>query len=496
MKKLFLILALITIKCTMYCQSNFSNTWLIGGTGYQIKFDNGSIIHDTILLSSITSTFFSEGKSNICDSTGNMKYLSDGFNVYHPNGSFVDGGDTLVPLDYYNYYSGFSSSSQSSLFLPMENSIYYFITPTCSDSNLANVWFGIGSNKAPFDLLLYNKIDGKLNGGQGMVVQRMQPLLENNELSKVQMMACKHGNGKDWWLFKMAGDANKVYKFLFTKDSVVNYGVQYFPYPFRGYQDLNGQMAFSKDGTKFATTYSHKYGEVLTANFDRCSGMLSNMEKLDVPPKLVTTSTGPIMDSFNGGLCFSPNGRFLYISRATHIMQYDYQDNTYYKVYELDTSTTQFLGYSSLHLAPNGKIYIGNLGGGAAKQMSVIDNPDVKGVGCNFCRKCLRSNSSYGYLTTPPCMPNYELGVDTVNQNCWAVGIEQHTLKVREWDVYPNPSSSKVYIRNAERRKKNLYNAIGQLIFSTLNNEIDVSSLSKGMYYLKCDGQSKKVIIE
>jgi hypothetical protein len=43
---------------------------------------------------------------------------------------------------------------------------------------------------------------------------------------------------------------------------------------------------------------------------------------------------------------------------------------------------------------------------------------------------------------------------------------------------------------------KELYNAVGQLIFSTKADEIDVSHFAKGVYYLKCGILTRKVIIE
>jgi hypothetical protein len=43
---------------------------------------------------------------------------------------------------------------------------------------------------------------------------------------------------------------------------------------------------------------------------------------------------------------------------------------------------------------------------------------------------------------------------------------------------------------------KELYNSVGQLVLSTKENEIDVRSLSKGIYYLKVGNQTKKVVVE
>jgi hypothetical protein len=43
---------------------------------------------------------------------------------------------------------------------------------------------------------------------------------------------------------------------------------------------------------------------------------------------------------------------------------------------------------------------------------------------------------------------------------------------------------------------KELYNSVGQLILSTKENEIDVSRLCSGIYYLKVGNVSRKVLVE
>jgi hypothetical protein len=62
--------------------------------------------------------------------------------------------------------------------------------------------------------------------------------------------------------------------------------------------------------------------------------------------------------------------------------------------------------------------------------------------------------------------------------------------------VYPNPNNFKLKIKNGDLKMKELYNSVGQMVLSTNEYEIDVSGLSKGMYYLRCGNQVRKVIIE
>jgi hypothetical protein len=74
--------------------------------------------------------------------------------------------------------------------------------------------------------------------------------------------------------------------------------------------------------------------------------------------------------------------------------------------------------------------------------------------------------------------------------------VELSILK-DELVVYPNPATNKFQIKcKNPKSKKELYNTIGELIFSTNENEIDVSRLVKGMYYLKIESQIRKVIVE
>ena len=69
-------------------------------------------------------------------------------------------------------------------------------------------------------------------------------------------------------------------------------------------------------------------------------------------------------------------------------------------------------------------------------------------------------------------------------------------MKNEELEVYPNPVSSKLIIVNGKGKMKELYNIQGQLIISTKENEIDVSRCSKGVYYIRCNGQVRKVVVD
>jgi len=474
-----------TLVCNnIFAQSKRGNNWMTG-RGTTVMFENNIVTTKYIAVT--PWHYFTGGNSNICDTNGNLILCSDGFNIYDSMGNYIDEGDTLVPIDYYNHYDGWNSLSQSSIFLPMDSNKYYFITPTNSAGNLCYSCHN--------DAMIYSVIDMNANGGAGKVVQRMIPFATNGQFRKTQMMACRHSNGKDWWLLKQAGDSNRIHKFRFTQDSVYNEGYQQFDYPIWGGWDIRGMSTFNSEGNKYATTsHGSSTGKIFMADFDRCYGILSNPKEIIMPAgsQHIPNDT-TITERLSVALSYSPNSEFLYVISMSNIYQYDLQNDTWYHVAGLDTTYLKFQDYDASYFGPDGKLYIGNFGGGS-KQMSRIDNPDIKGAGCNFCPRCLRLDSLgiYAAAGTPPCMPNYSLGADS----CWPVGITQYIHEKTQLEVYPNPTSSTLYIKSTSNSKRELFNSIGQLLFTTKENEIDVSKYSKGVYYLKVASKFKKIIIE
>ena len=503
MKKIPLTIIFIISFKFLFAQTLYDKVWVQGaGVSFTTTF-NGTAVNNAY-LDTMFSPYFATGHSNICNKDGNFILCSDGYNVYNNQTILLDNGDSIVPKEIMNLYS-FTSLSQSSIFLPFPNNKYYLITPTASDTNVLNNWF-VGSTYAIFDLMLYNVIDMNANGGQGKVVKKGIPFLQSTQLSKVGMMACRHGNGKDWWLFKQGIMSNTVYKFLVTEDSIYNYGTQYFPAPLFNQFDQSGQMMFSPDGHKYASTIRGNFN-AFVADFDRCTGILSNPKVYPVNPSschnIYDTSC---YENYTQGLCFSPNGRFLYVSTYDNIKQLDLLDNDtntqWSYIHGIDTVWDYFNTYSSIYLGPNDKLYIGHYNG-LGDAMSVINSPNVKGIACNFCELCCPF-PKYG-STDPPCMPNYHLGAAPVGGTCWPLGSSAIIEWNKEIKVYPNPVSTVMVVETQLENTSQilgLYNVFGQLVNSydikaqQTRIEINMSHFSNGLYYLKCDCNVIKILKE
>jgi hypothetical protein len=419
----------------------------------------------------------------------------------------MENGDSLVEPKIYkdNFYPA-SFSTQGSLILPKGNTgQYYVFIPTISDS--AYNYFITnpdGSGKFPYDRLQYNVVDMNENNGKGKVIVKNKKLLQGVAIHKTMMQACRHSNGADWWLLKQGEyDTNRIYRFWVKADTIEGPWIQEFAEPKYPSYDLTGQYAFSKDGTKFASIQGKgKMNKLFIADFDRCTGELKNPQirniLIDSTTYLQVDTVGNL-DSINTGVCFSPNGQFVYVSKRFNIYQYEYNEPdsvlAWYRVqHGPDTTHQKFQQYGHLAVGMDGRIYIGNVGG-LGKQMSAINKPDIKGVGCQFCRKCFRLDTNIVIgMTAPPNMPDYTLGAS--GQVCWPLNNEELLITNDELEVWPNPASNVFYIKNRKGIKKELYNVVGQLMLRTKENEIDVRNFAKGMYYLRCEGRSKKVVIE
>ncbi len=114
-------------------------------------------------------------------------------------------------------------------------------------------------------------------------------------------------------------------------------------------------------------------------------------------------------------------------------------------------------------------------------------------------------------------MPNYGLGKDSALMvGCWPVGLlnppPNNGAGTEGLEVYPNPASSYIEVRCEKvngvasylaMTRVEMYNAVGQCVYRKevaslrqLAMTIDVSGFAKGVYYVRCEGISKKVIIE
>jgi hypothetical protein len=506
MKNLIIILCTICFL-TSHAQNKMGNTWLVGFNGSFAKFDGSSSRPVTGRLyptSALNYPYnYEGGHSCISDCvSGDLLLSCNGNNIYDAYGNIIDNGSNLLPPAILGV--GGLRYTQSTLILPKgTNGEYYVFISTVTDTTFLNYWFGGNTpNKTPNDLLLYNVVDMKANNGAGKVISKSLPLISGTHLSQVCMQACKHANGKDWWLLKQGLNDNTIYRFLVTASGITGPTIQTFTEPKFGFQSDNGQCAFSKDGNKYAVAMDAS-NKLFIADFNRNTGVLSNSKVINIP----IDSTGNtyydsigLKDNITTGISFSPNNRFIYISKYYNIYQYEHNiaDSSLAMVriqHGTDTLYNKFEGFKHLYIGADNRIYIGKWGG-SYKDMSVIDFPDNKGLACGFCRKCLRIDSAWGGLTTPPNMPDYNLGFTS----CYPLGIEEHDGLTKTLLVYPNPAKDIIIVEQIIGESVTLVNILGQVLQTQAvkNNkaQFNVANLPRGLYTVKGGLQISKVLLE
>ena len=495
-------LALITVM-VLTCQYLFSQEWKRGnnwimGFWPAIKLDfNSTLALDTLQKPNATRI-----AACISDTFGNFQFYCSGFGMVSKEGDLMSNGQNVnCPYGTVmsNHLGGGGSFPQTSIILPKSGNQYYVFNVGQSDSvanNYINYIF------TEFDVLSYCVVDMDSNQGKGKVILKDKVLSDKQHYYNTAMTAVKHANGKDWWLLKADCFSHRIQEFLVREDSILG--------PF--YQNITdtgdfcsflGTLRFNNSGSMLG---SGMYGKTVNGlfvrnrvdlyHFDRCNGSL-NFKQYYMTPM----DTASYWDwDRKADICFSPNDSLLYMSNDYTIYQIDIQDTAIYNaqlIHGPDTTLDYFPQYDLMGLAPDGKIYIGNWHG-IRGSMSYIDKPNIKGLGCDFKPRGFQQNFNHN-LKTPPNNPNYGLGKDTT-KICWPLQNENEYEEENECVVYPNPTSGKLYIRYHTAWRvavlKHLYNSVGQLMLQTKEDELDVSHLPKGVYYLHCGNAVRKVVVE
>jgi hypothetical protein len=201
---------------------------------------------------------------------------------------------------------------------------------------------------------------------------------------------------------------------------------------------------FSPDGTKLGI-YDLVNGTYLF-DFDRCSGSLSKYTHIShIEPQ-----------AWLGGVCFSPNSRFLYLTeRFDYLHQYDTQvdsivdsdvivavnDSFQYAPFPISNPSYLVAQYFCRPmLAPDNKVYV--VSGDYTQMMTTIESPDMQGVNCN----AIQHNIILPTMNreSVPNYTNYKLG----SLNC-TVSTEKEETKQKNIKILPNPTTGALTLTHA-----------------------------------------------
>jgi gliding motility-associated-like protein len=378
MKKNILPLIFLILSFGIYAQGE-ANIWYFGYYA-GLDFNSGSPV---VLNDSKMFTY--EGCATISNASGQLLFYTDGITVWNKNHQVMPNGTGLM---------GHSSSTQSAIVIPKPGnpSIYYIFTVT---------------ELAKSDGLRYSEVDMSLNGGLGDVTSNKNILLFTPTCEK--LTAVKSSNGDAFWVVSHAFEDDRflAYKISATgvnlSPVISNTGATIIASNTQLKDETIGYLKFSPDGTKLISCNTNINVELF--DFDAATGVISN-------PKIVK------LKEENYGVEFSPSGKIAYVSvgnnRSSALYQYDLTAVDIASTQIAVLSNIEWNQIAALQIAIDGKIYVSGIAG----KLSVINNPDVLGLGCNVQYNTISFGTAKSLLGLPQFIQSYfNVGIKVEN-NC------------------------------------------------------------------------------
>lgn len=352
-----------------------ANIWYFGNNA-GLDFNSGSPV---ALSDGEMAT--QEGCASIADSGGVLQFYTDGTTVWNRNHNIMANGNDL---------KGNFSSTQSAIIVPKPNSsnIYYIFTVDYQGSPNG---------------LQYSEVDMTLDSGMGAIISKnillITPVLE-------KLTAVQHANGNDIWVIAHKNGSTEFYSYLITDTGVQNPPIITsigFSYSGVSFSENAGYMKVSPDGSRLAMAFPKYNNAIQLFDFNNNTGVLSNhINMYDIP-----------VASLPYGIEFSPSGKILYASGSGGVAQYDITLSTAFLI----QSSTTFLSstindnvWRAMQLATDGKIYITRLainGAPDINTLSVINNPDELGGGCDFQLDTISLGSGIAQAGLPPFIQSF-----------------------------------------------------------------------------------------
>jgi len=382
-------------------QTNARNTWL--------DFNDMPVsTHQRVGTFSIDIT-----NAGMCDIAGNLLFYTNGYVVNDRNHNVMENGTGLSPGDMTDDWLLYGEPlDQGAIALPAPGvgNKYYLIHGRREYLNEPDM-YGHTSRMFP---LYFSSIQIGENGS-GTLLEKNEVLADESTLGLGKITAARHANGRDWWVVVFGYFSNQYHRFLLHPGGITEY-----PMGSTGEATPSGvgQAVFSPDGTKYVKLNMYliagpAYLDIYS--FDRCSGLLSD------PLQLIYQDS-----AFHGGVAFSPNSRYLYVSSHRYIYQYDTEAENVEASREVIVYLGEFTpagfpaDFALMQLGPDEKLYVS---GYRRKELHIIHNPNAGGLACNFEQDALVFGNFLG--RSIPNHPYYGLGSED-GSPCDTLGIDHH----------------------------------------------------------------------
>lgn len=324
--------------------------------------------------------------------------MTNGINIYNADGSIMENGDYINPGVINDDYavSGYPEM-QGAVFLP---------TPALPGSyHLFHVGIDDTNEYGATGMKFYYSVLERHLADSTYYVSSKNQIILSDTLGVGYITATKHANGRDWWLIMPRIASNKYRVYLLDPGGVSLKHEQNIGFV-TDWRDWSGQSVISPDGSKYIRF--DPFNRLNIFDFDRCTGLLSNPLHLAHPFAAADSMVA-------GGVSVSPNSRYLYLSAAAWVYQYDLAASDVgasriivgeYDGTVMPLPTTFFRA----QLAPDGKIYMNATNSNLS--LHTIHQPDLPGLACMFENNAVVVEN-YIFWGSMPYFPNYRLGALT-----------------------------------------------------------------------------------
>lgn len=336
--RIFVFITSFLLSASLFGQ-NRANIWYFGQEA-ALDFNNG----DPVPIN--TSNMIAEsGCANICDTTGQILFYTNGKKVWDAKNNVMPNGDSLI---------GSSLINQNSVIIPnpVNNDLYYLFTVDTLSSGLR-----------------YSEIDMTLNNNLGDISLKnilLTPFV-NGKISSVN-----HCNGKYSWVIVRKSQSPLFYSYLVSDTGAVS------PNPVTSLTGSKvvadiGYLKASPTGNRIALPINSTEILVEIFDFDNSTGIISNPKRIYKNEAIV----------YAYGIEFSGDGKFVYIAtggQKYELLQYDLRCKTEEEINESVVKISSGNIYS-LQIGPDSKIYVARVNDNF---LSVINYPERKGEDCFF----------------------------------------------------------------------------------------------------------------
>jgi hypothetical protein len=450
--------------------------------GHIYKFNDDSLeeIIDPACLP--LNTFYSS--ATFCDkNTGELKFASNGWRL-------VNGDEQIVSNKLWFSNIPHPGGPDSTTANVMAGPLFL---PHPADSNKAYLFYGqyipytIQSSSFKADkFFTYALLDIPT---KSLISKNNIVLSDTSSIGDIQ--ACRHANGRDWWIIKPDIYSNKFFIGLLTPQGLQmnNVTISGAPYNLR----VNTSSKFNIQGTKYIHYNGGLSRTVHEYDFDRCTGTLSNFVLHDISDS-ISPSDGSL-----ASMTISPDGSKFYFKRNASIFYNILQG--FFQV-DLATDSIRLIArYAGTpQIMPNGKkmlfyeyVYDTVTSTVTQRSISEISNPNESFENLEIHHyKHTHPNANLGIA--PSNFAYMRLGADTLSI-CDSLSVITKKSANKEPSglvVYPNPANHQLNLtfEKSITGYVKITDALGKVVYSyNINNPIielpiDIANFTNGVYYL------------